>query len=292
MQHSDKEADYTLYTFMAIAFVVAIVTLFSLNVDLLGQSSKSSESFQSNSIFLLLFRLICFSIGVYAIYNMVICGPGTMVVVSLKEQREIILYPQGLEKFVTFSSWTLLANIAYFSVACLNQILELRNISIPEFLLQIQLIIFCFGISIAFLTATIVRHLILPNERKSGREIKHLFLFHEQIMHNFAAIFLAVELVALQPDLIPEFALFGLYFSILYILFAYIFGYFFSDYIAYSFLHPAPKIAPIFIIGLATIIALFYVGLWYSTTLPKIASVLIVLFWITSIVQFRPKHSE
>ena len=119
MQHSDKEADYTLYTFMAIAFVVAIVTLFSLNVDLLGQSSKSSESFQSNSIFLLLFRLICFSIGVYAIYNMVICGPGTMVVVSLKEQREIILYPQGLEKFVTFSSWTLLANIAYFSVACL-----------------------------------------------------------------------------------------------------------------------------------------------------------------------------
>ena len=217
MQHSDKEADYTLYTFMAIAFVVAIVTLFSLNVDLLGQSSKSSESFQSDSIFLLLFRLICFSIGVYAVYNMVICGPGTMVVVSLKEQREIILYPQGLEKFVTFSSWTLLANIAYFSVACLNQILELRNISIPEFLLQIQLIIFCFGISIAFLTATIVRHLILPNEQKSGREIKHMFLFHEQIMHNFAAIFLAVELVALQPDLIPEFALFGLYFSILYI---------------------------------------------------------------------------
>ena len=56
-----------------------------------------------------------------------------MVVVSLKEQREIILYPQGLEKFMKhFSSWTLLANIAYFSVACLNQILELRNISIPE----------------------------------------------------------------------------------------------------------------------------------------------------------------
>ena len=292
MQHSDKEADYTLYTFMAIAFVVAIVTLFSLNVDLLGQSSESSESFQSNSIFLLLFRLICFSIGFYAVYNMVICGPGTMPVVSLKEQQEIILYPQGLEKFVTFSSWTLLANIAYFSVACLNQILKLRNISIPEFLLQIQLIIFCFGISIAFLTATIVRHLILPSEQKSGREIKHMFLFHEQIMHNFAAIFLAVELVALQPDLIPEFALFGLYFSILYILFAYIFGYFFSDYIAYSFLHPAPKTAPIFVIGLAAIIALFYLGLWYSTTLPKIVSVLIVLFWVTSIVQFRPKHSE
>ena len=27
MQHSDKEADYTLYTFMAIAFVVAIVAI-------------------------------------------------------------------------------------------------------------------------------------------------------------------------------------------------------------------------------------------------------------------------
>ena len=292
MQNTDQENDYTRHTFMAIAFVVAIVTLFSLNIDLLSQANQSSESFQSNSISLLIFRIMCFFVGIYAVYNMFICGPGNMMVVSLKDQQEIILHPQGLEKFVTFSSWTLLANIAYFSIACFTQIMGLRNISIPELLLQIQLIIFCFGISIAFLTATIVRHLILPNEQKSGREIKHMFLFHEQIMHNFAAIFLAFELVFLQPDLVPEFALFGLYFGILYILFAYIFGYFFSDYIAYSFLHPAPKIAPMFVIGLALLIALFYLGLWYSTILPKVASALILLIWVALIVQFRPNIGE
>jgi len=41
MQNTNQENDYTRYTFIAIAFVVAIVTLFSLNIDLLSQANQS-----------------------------------------------------------------------------------------------------------------------------------------------------------------------------------------------------------------------------------------------------------
>ena len=94
MQNTDQENDYTRHTFMAIAFVVAIVTLFSLNIDLLSLANQSSESFQSNSISLLIFRIMCFFVGIYAVYNMFICGPGNMMVVYLKDQQEVILYPK------------------------------------------------------------------------------------------------------------------------------------------------------------------------------------------------------
>ena len=78
----------------------------------------------------------------------------------------------------------------------------------------------------AFMTATIVRHIILPDEVRIGRNHDHMFLFHEQIMHNFAAIFLAVELLLVNPDLKPQFAIIGLLMGIAYVTFAYLFAYF------------------------------------------------------------------
>ena len=42
--------------------------------------------------------------------------------------------------------------------------------------------------------------IILPDEVRIGRNHDHMFLFHEQIMHNFAAVFLAVELILVRPN--------------------------------------------------------------------------------------------
>ena len=147
----------------------------------------------------------------------------------------------------------------------------------------------------AFLTATVVRHIILPNEVRNTRDHSHMFLFHEQIMHNFAAIFLAVEMILVSPNLASEFALFGLFFGIIYISFAYVNAYYGSGFFAYSFLHPKPKIAPIFAVGLASGIAVFYLGLWLVSEVRQTniwLSGITMIVWTVLIVQFKPVMTE
>ena len=140
----------------------------------------------------------------------------------------------------------------------------------------------------AFLTATIVRHIILPDEVRIGRNHDHMFMFHEQIMHNFAAIFLALELVLLRPELRVQFAVIGLFIGILYVIFSYIFACFGGGYIVYSFIHPRLRIAPILVFVLAGLISLFYTGLWFVSMLDLIYSIPILGIWISLIVQFKP----
>ena len=111
-------------------------------------------------------------------------------------------------------------------------------------------------------------------------------------MHNFAAIFLALELILLQPELKPEFAIIGLLIGIVYVTFAYLFAYFGGGYIVYSFLHPKPKIAPILVFVLAGLISLFYTGLWFVSTLERAFAIPILIIWISLIVQFRATHKE
>ena len=210
-----------------------------------------------------------------------------MRVQMLKNSEEVIYHPDGIEKFITFSSWTLLVNVIYFASASLVLTLDYLEISSPHILSQIQVFAFCTGIAIAFLTATIVRHIILPDEAKLGRKYDHMFLFHEQVMHNFAAIFLAIELIILRPKLIPEFAIFGLFLGIIYVVFAYLFAYFSGGYLAYSFIHPKPKIAPFLVIGLASFIAIFYIGLWFISTLYQVLAAILLSAWVMLIVQFK-----
>jgi hypothetical protein len=239
-----------------------------------------------------IWRVFCLLIGVFAAVYMVKIGAGNMRVISMKEFEEITIYPVGLSKFVTFSSWTLLSNIAYFAISVTAQSLEFLNFKIPDLLLRFQVLTFCIGIAMAFMTATIVRHIILPDEVKLGRNHDHMFLFHEQIMHNFAAVFLAVELILLRPNLEPQFAIIGILTGIFYVTFAYLFAYFGGGYVVYSFLHPKPKIAPILVFVLASMIALFYIGLWFVSTLDRVYAIPILIAWVSLIVQFRPTHSE
>jgi hypothetical protein len=288
MNNENTEVDFTRYTVSTIFFVGIGVLFYAINIDLLNLVDQSINSFHSTSSLVFAWRVICLSVGICAIIYMLNCGPGNMRVLMVKTSKEEIYHPEGISKFITFSSWTLLANVIYFASASLIQALGFLDMPSPNILSQIQVIAFCTSIAIAFLTATIVRHIILPDEAKLGRNCDHMFLFHEQVMHNFAAIFLAIELIILRPNLIPEFAIFGLFLGIIYVVFAYLFAYFGGGYLAYSFLHPKPKIAPLLVIALASFIAIFYTGLWFVSTLDQLISGVFLSIWVMLIVQFKP----
>jgi hypothetical protein len=266
-----------------------------LIIDLFGSVNDSASSFQSSSYLVFVWRILCLSVGLYAIFFMFKVGPGNMMVVRLETNQEELLHPVGIEKFVTFSSWTLLVNVLYFAVASLLQLVNNGESSDIGLLGKLQVILFVAGISMAFLTATVVRHIILPNEVRNTREHSHMFLFHEQIMHNFAAIFLAVEMILVSPNLASEFALFGLFFGIIYLSFAYVNAYYGGGFFVYSFLHPKPKIAPIFAVGLASSLAVFYLGLWLVSEVRQTniwLSGITMIVWTVLIVQFKPVMTE
>ena len=292
MVEDKYERGYTAHTIFFIFLLALFSIYYSSKIDLTGLVSSSSDSFQTSSIIVLLWRVSCLLVGVSAAIYMVKIGAGNMRVITIKECEEITIYPEGVSKFVTFSSWTLLSNITYFAISVTAQSLDFFNIKTPDFLLGLQVLLFCIGIAMAFMTATIVRHIILPDEIKIGRNHDHMFNFHEQIMHNFAAVFLAVELILVRPDLEPQFAIIGILTGILYVTFAYLFAYFGGGYVVYSFLHPKPKIAPVLVFVLAGMIALFYTGLWFVSTLDRVFTIPILIVWVSLIVQFGPTHIE
>lgn len=295
MSTNIEESDYTKITIGVIIAVSIAIVIAGLIIDLFGSVNDSASSFQSSSYLVFVWRILCLSVGLYAIFFMFKVGPGNMMVVRLESNQEELLHPVGIEKFVTFSSWTLLVNVLYFAVASLLQLVNNGESSDIGLLGKLQVILFVAGISMAFLTATVVRHIILPNEVRNTREHSHMFLFHEQIMHNFAAIFLAVEMILVSPNLASEFALFGLFFGIVYLSFAYVNAYYGSGFFAYSFLHPKPKIAPIFAVGLASGIAVFYLGLWLVSEVRQTniwLSGITMIVWTVLIVQFKPVMTE
>ena len=295
MSTNTEESDYTKITIGVIIGVSIAIVVVGLIIDLFGSVDKSASSFQSSSYLVFVWRILCLSVGLYAIFFMFKVGAGNMMVVRLEDNQEVLLHPVGFEKFVTFSSWTLLANVLYFAVASLLQLMNNGETSDIGLLGTLQVILFVAGISMAFLTATVVRHIILPNEVRIAREHSHLFLFHEQIMHNFAAIFLAVEMILVSPNLAAEFALFGLFFGIIYLSFAYVNAYYGGGFFVYSFLHPKPKIAPIFAVGLASSLAVFYLGLWLVSEVRQTniwLSGITMIVWVLLVIQFKPVMTE
>jgi len=282
--------DYTAVTVATIVCVSIIIIAYFLLSNIGQVVSEKSGSFSNSSELALLYRIICCGFCSYAIIYMFRCGPANMHVVLLKDNEELLIHPVGVQKFVTFSSWTLLTCTAYFLSAIINQLQFIFEFSTITWLPSLQTILFCMSISMAFLTATVVRYIILPDMVKNKNPHSHMFLYHEQIMHNFAAIFLGFDLLLNRPELSAEFAIFGLLIGIVYITFAYLLAYFGPGYFVYSFLHPQPKIAPLFATGLALCIALFYLGLWLITRLGDSLlwlQLVIITAWLLLIVQFR-----
>ena len=286
-----ENGDYTNVTIGTIIGVSILILIYLLFSGVGTNISDNSKTFESKSSLVFFFRIICFAFCAYAIIFMFRCGPANMHVVSLRDNKELLLHPEGIQKFVTFSSWTLLATTGYFSLSLINQSQPSLGFEKLSWLLSLQTILFCIGVSMAFLTATVVRYIILPNMVQNNNPHTHMFLYHEQIMHNFAAVFLTLEMLIIQPNLHPQFAILGLVIGIVYLAFAYAIAYFGGGYFVYSFLHPAPKIAPLFAVGLAAGIAIFYLGIWLLSLLQDSygwLSIILSTLWIALIVQFKP----
>ena len=120
MTGANGEPDYTRITILTIFAVAILIVFYAFSIDLISLLDNSVNSFQSSSSVVLIWRIICLIVGICAIVYMLKCGPGNMRVISMKEFEEVIRYPEGLSKFVTFSSWTLLSNVAYFFFSILN----------------------------------------------------------------------------------------------------------------------------------------------------------------------------
>jgi hypothetical protein len=289
------ERDSTPLTLMALVVtsILCFFAFFQWELFFLIENSvsKSHTSWAPLEV-VTIWRFVCFLLGVSAVVYMLRTGPGIMPVLLHKERSETILHPVGLENLVTFSSWNLLINILYFLFSGIISLSILSGNEVPLWLDATRIIFFSTALGASFLTTTIVRFIILPEEVRVGRNHGNLFNFQNQLMHNFAAIFLAIEIILIQPKLHPEFAVFGLLFGLIYTIFAYIFAFYGGGYYAYDFIDPRLKFAPLLMSGLAAAIAIFYLGLWALSQLLSynlLIGTIALGVWVSIIVQFRSK---
>jgi len=240
-------------------------------------------------------RVIALLFGLAAIVSMFRSGPGNMQVLLHEQRSMTLLHPVGFQKFVTFSSWTLLSNILYFASVSVASVLHINGSNVPFWLETMEIGMFAVACGSAFLTATIVRYIILPDLFASNRSSDHIFLYHEQAMHNLAAIFLAVEVVLVAPKLHPYLALFCVGMGLVYVCFAYIFAYRGGGYYVYSFIDPRLRYAPFTMLGLAFAIAVFFLGVLIASMIVEMNTwlgALLLAIWVSLIVQFTGPKPE
>ena len=181
---------------------------------------------------------------------------------------ELVVKPHpsiGLERLVPFSSWTLIIFGISMWINGLISLSILFGSSPPGILVKVGVAFFSTAFSAAALTAVIVRHVILPSLIQNGRDVDHMFLPHEQVMHNWALILLAIELglgwMAVQAPMVSL----GLTYGALYLIFAEFWALWGGGYYVYEFIDPRPRFAPYLLLGLTLVCALsFGAGLLVS----------------------------
>ena len=242
-----------------------------------------------------IWRLFCLMVGISAIIYMFRMRTGHMVVRSHQKKKDILIHPLGIQKFVTFSSWTLLLNVAYFFLATLSSLAIVLGFDLSESLNQALAGTFVTALGASFLTSTVVRYVILPGDYTDDEHHKRQFWFHNQVMHNLCTIFLVTEIIITTPQLEFSYMLFGILIGLTYALFAFPFAVYGGGYYCYSFIDPRLQKAPIFILILALAISFSYVGVWLVSELISFNSILgslLLIAWCSKIVQFKPLNDR
>ncbi|MDC0341455.1 hypothetical protein OAM96_05830, partial [Candidatus Poseidoniaceae archaeon] len=249
--YGDK--DYSPYTYGTI-FAVLIISFFAMwRLDLITLIENTPFQFQSNrfpDILLAIFRTACFLLSFYTILILMVRSkiPGKMTALRHKERDYHFFEIFGIERLVTFSSWTLIMFGLVFLFSSIGTWCSVFGNEVPDSIRLLSTAIYPLALCSAFLTSTVVRYIIIPSEMKMERDLSHLFLPHEIVMHNLTVILLAVDLIATQPNLRPEFGLMGVIMGIIYVIFAYIWANYGGRYYVYSFIEPRVKGAPMFLI--------------------------------------------
>jgi len=291
--HPDDDVSRSLAVLFAFSSI-SVLLLFVWDVPSLLVKTGESLTIGPSKMLMLLWHVICLTFGLSAIVYMFRMKTGHMIVRSHEQKADILIHPLRIKKFVTFSSWTLILNVLYFSFATLASILVLFETSLPTWLLQSLGGIFVTALGASFLTSTVVRFVILPGNYTDQEHHKRQFWFHNQMMHNFCTIFLVVNILLTSPQLEFVYMLFGILIGLAYALFAFPFAAFGGGYYCYSFIDPRLQKAPLFITMLALAISISYIGVWFVSELVSFnifLGGLLLIVWCSQIVQFKPLNA-
>ena len=288
--HPDDDVSRSLAVLFAFSSI-SVLLLFVWDVPSLLVKTGESLTIGPSNMLMLLWHVVCLTFGLSAIVYMFRMKTGHMIVRSHEQKADILIHPLRIKKFVTFSSWTLILNVLYFSFATLASILVLFETSLPTWLLQSLGSIFVTALGASFLTSTVVRYVILPGNHRDEEHHKRQFWFHNQMMHNFCTIFLVVNILLTSPQLEFVYMLFGILIGLAYALFAFPFAIYGGGYYCYSFIDPRLQKAPMFITMLALAISISYIGVWFVSELVSFNMFLggfLLIVWCSQIVQFKP----
>lgn len=294
-QAMDAEKDRTIAS-LTCALVITLVSItFFFAFEVMDLVSDSSASFQSSHFALPIigvFRFGCAYLAFHTIVFWMIRNPvpGRMFVTLHETNDTVMLQPTGFERISTFSSWTLMVFGCAFLSAGTVTWLQVFDIPVPTILTSLTVVLMPVAYGSAFITATVVRYVIIPDEIAQRRPFASFFLNYELVMHNYTAILLAVDLFLVQAKLNWEFGIFPVYFGIIYVLFSYAYARTNNGYYIYNFLDPRMRMAPVILIALASACCVFYIGLWLVSLLIEwnvAVGGLVLAFWVSRIVLFR-----
>ena len=279
---------------LSLITLVSLILLFRWDVPSLLIGTGNSLTQGPSDVVMAIWHIACLLLGLRAIAFMYTMKTGHMIVRSHEKKQDVLIHPLGIEKFVTFSSWTLILNVVYFSFATVSSFVLLAGIDLPSGLAQLLGSVFVIALGASFLTSTVVRYVILPGDYSDEEHHKRQFWFHNQMMHNFCTIFLVIEILLTSPQLEFVYMLFGILIGLAYALFAFPFAAFGGGYYCYSFIDPRLQKAPLFITMLALAISLSYVGVWFVSELVSFNIFIggsLLVAWCSQIVQFKPLNA-
>jgi len=295
-----EERDKTLVSLLCALTVTVLSVAFFFLVGINDMIGESGRSFQTSALPMVLIGVFRFACAYLAFHTVVFWmvrhpEPGRMVVVLHETSEEVMIHTRGFERIGTFSSWTLMVFGLAFFVAGTATWMAVFNLDVPPVLNTLTVVLMPIAYGAAFITATVVRYVIIPEEISMKRPFGRYFKNYELVMHNYTAIFLAVDLFLVQAQLEWQFGIFPIFFGIVYVLFSYAYARAPRGYYIYSFLDPRINMAPVYLLGLLLACCLFYFGLWGMSILmqwnPWLGGLVLAL-WVSRIVLFRRQMKD
>ena len=262
-----SESPKTKVTFTIVTAVFILLLWIGFATDLFLHKASTDSIVNSDlapDILLGLFRIGAAYLAFHTIVFWMVKSqrPATMYSINFHTGNVNQHQVEGIERCVTFSSWQLILCGIFFFLAGLVSWLTIFGMGVPSFLNRIIPPLYFMALSASSLTAIVVRYVIIPADFKSNNPLEHLFLKHEQVMHNCTIILLSVELILGSIEVLPEGVILGGFLGGIYFYFAFVWARYFGEYFVYDFIDPRPKTAPYAIVGLVVAFGLFFMTMY------------------------------
>ena len=294
------ESPRTKVTFTIVTAVFVLLLWIGFATDLFLHKA-STESIVGSGIIpdalLGLFRIGAAYLAFHAIFFWMVISPRAGIMYSIDfHTGDVVKHDvKGLERLVTFSSWQLILCGVFFFLAGLVSWLSVLGIEVPSILNRTIPFLYFMALSASSLTAIVVRYVIIPADLNTNNPLEHMFLKHEQVMHNWTIILLSVELVLGRIEVLPEGVILGGFLGGIYFYFAYVWGRFFGKYFVYDFIDPRPKSAPYAILGLVVAFGIFFMimyGLYLVLEWNQWVGIPLVMLFVHRSVLFNLPSTE